>query len=81
MSDLEPLIGTPSPIALFDDAGNLIVKQGEIITIGVIDRARNAGRLDDLMMAAVAAEAEPEIEIAGEYVEIGEEEPTGVHPE
>lgn len=79
MADLEPLIGKPSPIALFDDEGHLIVKQGEIITIGVIDSARDAGRLEDLMMAAAAA-AEKEIEPAGEYVEIGEEEPTGVHP-
>jgi hypothetical protein len=81
MSDLGPLIGTPSKISLFDEQGNLIVKEGEIITIGVIDRASDAGRLDDLVLATLAAEAEPEIERAGEYVEIGEEEPTGVHPE
>lgn len=81
MSDLGPLIGTPSKISLFDEQGNLIVKEGEIITIGVIDRARDAGRLDDLVLTSLAAEAEPEIEPAGEYVEIGEEEPTGVHPE
>ncbi|MHB0913527.1 MAG: hypothetical protein ACYC2Y_08780 [Armatimonadota bacterium] len=73
---MDELIGRASLSALTDSRGNLIVKEGEIITLGVIDAARAAGRLEDLR-----AQAGPRITPAGEYVEIGEENPTGVHPE
>ena len=78
MSDLGPLIGTPSKITIYDDGGHIIVKEGEIITYGVIDRARDAGRLDDLRMA----ESVPsDIVTATEFEEIGVEDPEGVRPE
>lgn len=81
MADMGPLIGTPSKLTITDDAGHIIVKEGEIITHGVIRRARVAGRLDDLRMSAAMAQAPTEIRAAPEYEEIGEEEPSGVHPE
>lgn len=82
MADLGLLIGFPSRLTIFDDEGNIIVKEGEIITYSVIDHARAAGRLDDLRMsAAMEANEDLDIEPASEYEEIGEEEPRGVHPE
>lgn len=81
MSDLGPLIGTPSRFTIFDDMGHMIVKEGEIITQGVIQAAAAAGRLDALRMSlAMECPCEGIVE-APEYIEIGEEEPTGVHPE
>ncbi|MDI6828091.1 MAG: hypothetical protein QME62_06365 [Armatimonadota bacterium] len=81
MADLATMIGTPSRLTIYDDAGHIIVKEGEIITYGVIEAARAAGKLDDLRMSAAMAHQEPTIETAASYEEIGEEEPTGVHPE
>lgn len=81
MGQLGPLVGTPSKLTLTDAEGNIIVKEGEIITSGVIDAARLAGRLPDLMLTANAAFMGETIEPAGKYIEIGEEDPTGVHPE
>lgn len=81
MADLGPLIGTPSKLTIVDGRGHIIVKEGEIITQGVINAARAADRLDDLRMSAAMAEAPSEIQPAPEYEEIGEEEPPGVHPE
>jgi len=82
MADLGNLIGTPSKLTILDDEGHIIVKEGEIITYGVISAARDAGRLDDLRMSAAMAAHEPsDIKPVSEYEEIGEEEPEHVHPE
>lgn len=82
MADLGPLIGTPSKLTILDDEGRVIVKEGGVITYGVITRAKEAGRLDDLRMsAAMAAGEAAEIKPASEYEEIGEEEPEGAYPE
>ncbi len=81
MSDLGPLIGTPSRLTIRDDHGHIIVKEGEIITQGVIESAQDAGKIDVLRMSATMAQAPEHIEPAGKYEEIGEEEPHGVHPE
>jgi len=81
MSDLGPLIGTPSRLTIRDEHGHIIVKEGEIITQGVIERTQDAGKLDVLRISAGMAQAPRHIEPAGEYEEIGEEEPHGVRPE
>lgn len=82
MEDMGALIGTPSKLTIMDDEGRIIVKEGEIITHGVISSARDAGRLDDLLMSlAMAERVPPDIRFASEYEEIGEEEPEGIRPE
>jgi transcription elongation factor len=80
MSQLGLLIGMPSRITIEDSNGNVIVKEGEIITHHVVTAADAAGRLEDLRMSAAMAARTPKIEVVPEYTEIGEENPPGVHP-
>ncbi len=81
MNTYAALIGTPSKLTITDATGNIIVKEGEIITQGVILAVRDAGRMDDLRMSAQMAARTPEIIQVTEFQEIGQEDPTGVHPE
>lgn len=80
MSDADNIVGTPSGLNIETDDGRLLVRQGEIITFSVIEDARREGLLDQLLLAASMVQAPPDIEPAAEYVEIGDEEPEGVHP-
>jgi hypothetical protein len=82
MEEFTSLIGTPSKLAIYDQEGHIIIKEGEIFTPAVISAARDAGRLDELRMALAMAKEEPSRIIeATEFEEIGIEEPRGVHPE
>ncbi|GEM_PF-5061792 len=80
MSDYDDMVGTPSGLSIETDDGRLIVKEGEIITYSMIEDARREGLLEQLRTAAAMSQAPPDIVQAGEYVEIGVEEPEGVHP-
>ncbi len=80
MSDYEEIIGTPSGFAVETDDGRLIVSEGEIITLGALEDARREGLLEEMRAAAAMSQAPPDIVTAPEYVEIGDEEPEGVHP-
>lgn len=81
MSEPQSLVGLPAQTAIVTSDGRLIVKQGEIITNGVIEAARNHGLMDELMKSAESVSTQGTIRPFTEYVEIGEEEPFGVHPE
>jgi hypothetical protein len=82
MSDLSPLVGMPARTTIVINDGRVLVKQGEIITQGVIAAAKRFGRMNELMMSAnTDASQAMTIQPISEYVEIGEEEPLGIHPE
>lgn len=81
MTHIVSLIGTPAKLTIIGDNGRIIIREGEIITPGVIRSATAAGRIQDLQMAAEMGHAPKHIEPVPEYEEIGEEEPVGVHPE
>ena len=80
MSDYEDIVGTPSGFAIETDDGRVIVNQGEIITFSAVEDARREGLLEEMRAAAAMSQAPPDIVTAPEYVEIGDEEPEGVHP-
>jgi hypothetical protein len=78
---LAALIGTPSRLTIRSSDGSIIVREGEIVTPGVISSALDAGRGDELRLAAKMAARSPKIRIAGEFEEMGVEEPTGIRPD
>jgi len=82
MAYSDQLVGLPSKFTIVDTEGNIVVKSGEIITVPVVERAAAIGKLNQLMAMQAEYADEDEIILAGpKYIEIGEEDPSGIHPE
>lgn len=74
MDSLIELIGSESRFTIFDQDGHIIVKEGEIITYGVVWAARDAGKLDDLRIAAEESCEEQDLQPAFKWGEMSQEE-------